>query len=143
LDWQGLPGTVGPTVATIPPFSELPLPETITTGCISGLSQSLISDLFTNPEQYYFEVLQLNPDAIGCNGLDIPCVIGGLRGQLGFAPAQVPTSAPTQIPNAAMAIGTTTRPAADLAASLGTLLILAAFLLTSRYRPIWQPRRKR
>jgi hypothetical protein len=125
---KALPGAAGPTVATFPPISELPAPATISTGCISGLSPSFIGDLFTNPEQYYVEVLQLNPDAPACNGIDIPCIIGAIRGQLGLAPAQRPTSAPTQVPNTALAAGITARPAADFGASLGTLLILAALI---------------
>lgn len=120
---KALPGMAGPTIATFPAISELPLLETISTGCISGLSQSLIGDLFTNPQQYYVEVRQLNPDAPGCNGIDIPCIIGAIRGQLAFAPAQA-----MQIPNAAMAATTTASPAADFAASLGKLLILAALI---------------
>lgn len=127
---KGLPGAAGPTVATFPPISELPAPETISTGCISGLSPSLIGDLFTHPEQYYVEVLQLNPDAPGCNGIDIPCVIGAIRGQLAFAPSQLPSSAPTQLPNTAMAA----RPGAQFAVPLGTLFILA--VLTTGLGPL-------
>ncbi len=117
--WIGkaAPGANGPTVATFPPFAELPAPSTLTTGCISGLSPALVRDLFTSPEQFYVEVEQVNPDAPGCGVDQIPCVIGDIRGQLAFAPTQ-------PIPNTALAASTTTTPG-DERALVGMLLVLA------------------
>ncbi len=117
--WIGkaAPGANGATVATFAPFSELPALSTLTTGCISGLSPALVRDLFTNPEQFYVEVEQLNPDAPGCDGVLIPCVIGAIRGQLAFAPTP-------PLPNTALAASTTTTPL-DVPALVGMLLVLA------------------
>ena len=116
--WIGkaAPGANGPTVATFPPFGELPVPETLTTGCISGLSPALVRDLFTSPAQFYVEVEQLNPDVF-CDGVEIPCSYGAIRGQLAFAP-----TAP--LPNTALAASTTATPA-NVPALVGMLLVLA------------------
>ena len=57
---KGLAGSVGPTVATYSPIVKL-----LTGRCISGLSASLISDLFTNPEDYYAEVVLPDPNQAG------------------------------------------------------------------------------
>jgi hypothetical protein len=99
-----------------------PIQRALTTGCISGLSASLISDLFTNPQRYSAEVQELNPDAAGC-GDTSPCTFGAIRGQLGFAPGQVPNAAmPRRAPN----------PAPEAATLVGVLLLLASLITTGR-----------
>jgi hypothetical protein len=103
-----------------------PIERALTTGCISGLSASLISDLFTNPQRYSAEVPEANPDQAGCSGEGRPpCVYGAIRGQLGFAPGQVPNAAmPRTAPN----------PAPGVATLVGALLLLASLIMAGGLR---------
>lgn len=69
---------------------------TFTTGCISGVDPTLISDLFTSPSDYYVRLSELDSDAAGCN----PCLLGAIQGQLGF-PSASETPAASALPNTA------------------------------------------
>jgi hypothetical protein len=63
--YHGAPGAGGPVV--------VPLGISTSTACVSGVDPSLLSDLFTNPADYFVEVTTA----------DLP--LGALRGQLGVA----------------------------------------------------------
>jgi hypothetical protein len=78
----------GDVVATL----QSPVMASPATGCVAGIGDTVLTDLFANPTAYYAQVTQHSADAAGCSIFG-GCTFGALRGQLDFAESAVASTA--------------------------------------------------